>query len=228
MELEFTIPKAASSMELPWPITAVSMRLINGPQIQSPVAGPVNITISFICFHIFSLPNSETFSSSSSPETETISISGPMLSLPMSSLLLLLMREAVTIRFRKLFFGVEMSDKLEWKREMGKRGGGGGGCGGLLEKKVGFWKRGVLWDVRVLNCIFWIGNGNKRRKLELNYQEKEKGRRRERKRERLTLLQSLQHRWGGEWLRKRVVVCFLCWVFETKHVEPEQALAVFS
>ena len=141
MELEFTIPKAASSMELPWPITAVSMRLINGPQIQSPVAGPVNITISFICFHIFSLPNSETFSSSSSPETETISISGPMLSLPMSSLLLLLMREAVNIRFRKLFFGVEMSDKLEWKREMGKRGGGGGG---LLEKKVGFWKRGVL------------------------------------------------------------------------------------
>ena len=53
------------------------------------------------------------------------------------------MQEAVTIRLRKLFFGVEMSDKLEGKRGMGKRGGGGG-CGSLLKKKVGFWKRGVL------------------------------------------------------------------------------------
>lgn len=46
------IPKAASSIELPWPTTAVSMRLINGPHNQSPVAGPVNNAISFIWTHI--------------------------------------------------------------------------------------------------------------------------------------------------------------------------------
>ena len=137
-------------MELPWPITAVSMRLIKGPQIQSPVAGPVNITISFICCHILWLPISE---------TEAISLpfsisGGPLLSLSIGSLLLL-MQEAVTIWFRNLFFGLETSEKLEGKRGMGKRGGGG--CGSLLKKKVGFWKRGVLWDVRVLNCIFFGG-----------------------------------------------------------------------
>ena len=125
------------------------MRLINGPQIQSPVAGPVNITISFICFHIPSLPNSFTFTS----ETETISLpfsfSGSLLS---TSSLLVLMQEAVTIRFRPFFF-VEMSDKVEGKRGMWKRGGCGGGS--LLKKVEGwrFWKREV-WDVRVLSCIF--------------------------------------------------------------------------
>lgn len=45
------LPSAASSIELPWPMTAVSIRLINGPQIHKPVAGPANTIISFIWSH---------------------------------------------------------------------------------------------------------------------------------------------------------------------------------
>jgi hypothetical protein len=63
-------------MELPWPITTVSIRLIKGPQIQSPVAGPVNFTISFIWFHILCLSSLPDSSPSTTPntfsETETI------------------------------------------------------------------------------------------------------------------------------------------------------------
>lgn len=51
-------------MELPWPTTAVSIRLINGPQIQSPTAGPENFTISVTWFHklSFSINSSLLFS----------------------------------------------------------------------------------------------------------------------------------------------------------------------
>lgn len=64
---EKSVPRAASSMELPWPMTTVSMRLINGPQIHIPIAGPVNFTISFICSHMLCFTRSPLcFSSSSS------------------------------------------------------------------------------------------------------------------------------------------------------------------
>ena len=104
------VPKAASSVELPRPITAVEMRLINGPQIQSPVAGPENITISFICFHMLwfaksslfdSTTSTTTSSSSEESETEATLVSFSSLSSSMSSWLALV--QAVRNRLRRLF-----------------------------------------------------------------------------------------------------------------------------
>lgn len=78
------IPKAASSSELPWPITAVSMRLINGPHSHNPAAGPVNMTISFICPQMLWVAKSSTFTSSTSASTSTGEIE-PFAASPWSS-----------------------------------------------------------------------------------------------------------------------------------------------
>lgn len=45
-------PSAASWSAEVWPMTMVSMRLMSGPQIQSPSAGPANTTMSRTCSHI--------------------------------------------------------------------------------------------------------------------------------------------------------------------------------
>lgn len=77
-------PKAASSSELPWPITAVSMRLINGPHSHSPAAGPVNMTISFICPHILWFAKSSFFTSSITGEVEPSFVSSEIDLFPIS------------------------------------------------------------------------------------------------------------------------------------------------
>jgi hypothetical protein len=69
-------PSAASWSAEVWPMTMVSMRLMSGPQIQSPSAGPANTTISRTCSHMpaaasLSSPTRATAGADAEPEQRT-------------------------------------------------------------------------------------------------------------------------------------------------------------
>lgn len=161
------LPKAASSVELPWPITAVEMRLIKGPQTQSPVAGPENIIISFIWLHMLWFANSSLFdrttSGTTSSEDETVSTL-PSLSVAVSRLSstnswLWLLMQAVTNRLSPFLAGERriLGELIERWRRFDKN---------WLLTKIEAWQRrrrlgfriGV-WEGRakVLSCIFQLG-----------------------------------------------------------------------
>lgn len=168
------VPKAASSRELPWPITAVSMRLINGPQIQSPVAGPVNFIISFIWFHILwsanpSVFTSTAFSSSFSSDKETEVL---LMSFSLANSWLELMQ--VVINLFRWSFGAK-THSLEGTREL---------CHwrvvemrNVLLQEVKDWESSfslefgeeTKWLAKVLTCIFF-------RKLKREWIKKDKKR----------------------------------------------------
>lgn len=161
------LPNAASSVELPRPITAVEMRLINGPQIHNPVAGPENIIISLICFQKLLPANSflldlttSTFSySRSDPETKA-SLPPYSLTFPSSSSVTSEAEPAVhaVLNWLKCWLV-----RYEMRKLGGERGKGREKYGGFLKineeinffLRNGFW-RGVVGEERAMDliCIF--------------------------------------------------------------------------
>lgn len=176
------VPKAASSRELPWPITAVSIRLISGPHIHSPVAGAVNFTISLIWYHMlwFSNPSlllisifiSSSFFSSSQKESEAVLASFSLKTLSKSSWLGLM--EGVTSLLLDLIVR-----KLGGNKELGKLLGEARDKGDFLERindwerNMGSWVRKGVWEEWSKDWIFifllgtWIG-----KRKEKNIEEK--------------------------------------------------------
>jgi len=157
------VPKAASSIELLWPITAVSMRLISGPQIQRPVAGPVNITISFIWLHMLCFASS--FFSPCLDISSSFSSSSKTSLLWLSSWLW----NARTVTAKRVRWNVETEAAPE-RHEVGGREGAKKrrGMRWFECDELGCWWRREEWRdsdesfKAIFRSLLWFGRGNEK------------------------------------------------------------------